>query len=57
MSACRRCSAEIFQRFVGATPIWTHGNRKDLDHPAVPVMVRKVAPLTESEKRLMDGNR
>jgi hypothetical protein len=54
-ASCRRCKADIFQRYTGSTPVWTHGNRRDLDHPAVPLV--KVAPITESERRLMDGNR
>lgn len=54
-ATCRRCKAEIRQRFVGAIPIWTHGSRKDLDHVAVPAP--KVAPPTESEQRAAWGDR
>lgn len=50
---CARCQGEVIQRFVGATPILVHVNRS-IDHP---VIVRKVAPLTESEKRALAGDR
>jgi hypothetical protein len=51
---CGRCGAEVIERFVGATRIRVHVNPR-IDHPVV--APRKIAPLTESEHRLMDGNR
>jgi hypothetical protein len=54
-ASCRRCKADIFQRYTGTMAVWTHGNRRDLDHPAVPLV--KVAPPSESEKRAAWGDR
>ena len=57
MTACRRCGAEIHERYVGTVRIWAHVNRS-IDHLVLPpIPPRKVAPPTESEKRAMWGDR
>ena len=57
MTACRRCGAEIHERYVGTVRIWAHVNRS-IDHLVLPpIPPRKIAPLTESEKRAMWGDR
>ncbi len=52
---CRRCGAEIRERFIGTTRVLAHYRPAlDMDHPPV---LAKIAAPTEAEKRAAWGNR